>query len=597
MVCLKEKTVNSLFLYGILSIILLFVAVNNHLWLRLDAFPFGADELGHLENGMTVSRILKNPLSFFTLDTIFPHKWGPLHYLVSAVLASIFGYTHMTFMMTGTVLFIILLTITFLIGKSLKNAQAGLLASFILSMYPVVFHFSRKYSYEMAMAATVAFSIFCLIKAGDLEKRSTSLLLGLSIGLGFLSGPRYFLFIAGPLALVLGKCFSGEKRGLRLRNLLLTLGAAFLISLLWYFNKTDFFMKIDRYLVGPMDVLVRGESDPQYYTPRVLFSLENVIFHIRNLTLAQIYPFFGVLFILGLFILARNGFTPGTGIIMTWLFVGYTIFIFIEKCGRFTIQYLPAFAVITSLGITGIRNRLLRVSAVVLIVVIGLSQYLYFSYGDMLFSKNGGNAATRIIQPLFDRHLLRMIGPVEGKTDWSREVVDRWPDTSSLDRDDFNAKLSSLTSPSGATKIFLISDPWMEYVRVLEYFARMNSHPAYLESRFETALFHPIHPTELLENFLSDMNGFDAVIFLSRDKTNDWPAAKRMQEEVIATRSERWPAVSDSNELMLDDSSLRVLQDARKDFELSETIYVENNRFFTGGMYINLYARRDRKQG
>lgn len=594
---MKEKTVNILFLYAGLSIIFLFIAISNHMWLRLDAFPFGADELGHLENGMTVSRILKDPLRFFTLDTIFPHKWGPLHYLVSAILALVFGYTHMTFMMTGTVFFIILLTVTFFIGRSLKNAQTGLLASFILSMYPVMFHFSRKYSYEMAMAATAAFSIFCLIKAGNFEKRRGSLLLGLSMGLGFLSGPRYFLFIIGPLALVLGKYFTGEKRRHRSYNIFLMLGVAFLISLLWYFNKADFFMKINRYLVGPMDVLVRGESDPYYYTPRVLFSLENIIFHIRNLTLAQIYPFFGALFVLGLFILARNGFTTGTGIVMTWLFVPYAIFIFIEKCGRFTIQYLPALAIITSLGIMGIRTRLLKVSAVILIVVIGLSQYLYFSYGDTLFSNNDGNTAARAIRPLFDRHLVKMIEPVEGKTDWSREVVDRWPDTSSLDKGDFNAKLSFLTNADGETKIFLISDPWTEYVRVLEYFARMNSHHAYLDSRFETALFHPIHPTELLEDFLSNINGYDIIIFLSRDRANKWPEAGSMQEEIISTRSERWPPVADSQDLKLNDASLRMLQDAKKDFELNETIYVENNRFFTGGMYINLYARRDREQG
>jgi len=201
----KSKTLPVV--YTFLFLILVFHAVNNYIWLALDNFPFGADELGHLENGITVSRIMRDPLGLFTLETVFPHKLGPLHYFTSLALVLFFGYSHLAFMMTATAFFILLLTVVYLIGKELKDASTGLLAAFILSMYPIVFHFSRKYSYEMAMMATVALSIYSLFKINNFERRNYSLLLGLSIGLGFLAGPRTFIFVAGPLTYILIKAF------------------------------------------------------------------------------------------------------------------------------------------------------------------------------------------------------------------------------------------------------------------------------------------------------------------------------------------------------------------------------------------------------
>ena len=165
-----------LLVYSFLLLIFLFHFVSNLVWLHLDVFPFGADELGHLENGMTISKILKNPLNFFRVETIFPHKWGPLYYLISALLILFFGYSHFTFMMTSSIFFILLLSLVFFIGKKLKDELTGLLAVLILSMYPIVFHFSRKYSYEIAIMVTVAFSILCLLKIDNFENRKYSLL-------------------------------------------------------------------------------------------------------------------------------------------------------------------------------------------------------------------------------------------------------------------------------------------------------------------------------------------------------------------------------------------------------------------------------------
>jgi len=54
----------------IVIVILFLHLITNIVWLSLDAFPFGADELAHLDNGMTISRVIKDPIEFFGAKTI-----------------------------------------------------------------------------------------------------------------------------------------------------------------------------------------------------------------------------------------------------------------------------------------------------------------------------------------------------------------------------------------------------------------------------------------------------------------------------------------------------------------------------------------------
>jgi len=123
----------------------------------------------------------------------------------------------------------------------------------------------------------------------------------------------------------------------------------------------------------------------------------------------------------------------------------------------------------------------------------------------------------------------------------------------------------------------------------------MADHPKFLDSRLQTSLFHPIHPTDMLEGFLAKVDTYDIVIFLSEDEGYKWPAAERIQKELISTRSLRWPSADDAGELRLDNSLLRKLEKAVNKFEFVDSIYVENDRFFKTGLFVNIYANKMNK--
>lgn len=583
----------------------------------MDSFPFGADELGHLKNAMTVSTIIKDPLRFFSLETIFPHKWSPLQYLLSSLLILIFGYTHQTIMLTSTVLFIILIITTYFIGKMIKDKKTGLLSAFIISMYPIVFHFSRKYTLEMVITTAVALSFLCLLKVGNFESRGKSLLFGISFGLGLLASPKYLLFIAGPLGysvvrfiiwtglkLVISKNrpsdFMNDKLLYKRRviNFLLSLGIGALICLPWYYNKMDFFMRIKPYLFVKPGMLIRAESDPNYYFPPVFLSLENLSFYIKSFTIAQAFPFLAIIFVLGLLLLINN--KPGYNLFMLllWIGVSYLICSLIKnKTARYTIEYLPAFAIISALGIMKINLRWLKNSILFIIVIVALSQYFYYSYEDYLFSeKIKQNFFLKRITKIHDSFLLKMYEPKEGETNWSGDIFDHLPDKSNLSRESFGRKIGKLLEENNKsnTCVFLISDPWSEYIRVLEYFLKVENHDKFLDSELTTRLFHPIHPTDMLEDFIKEMDNYDVIIFLSNNKDYDWPSAIKLGKEIVEVRKFRWPKPEGLKELELDNNILKKLDIVKDKFELVDKIYVEPSRVLIyEDLFINIYQRSD----
>lgn len=57
-------------------LILLFHLVNNYIWLKMDSFPFGTDELVHLKNAMMVPISLKINRDFYYELRGVENKYG-----------------------------------------------------------------------------------------------------------------------------------------------------------------------------------------------------------------------------------------------------------------------------------------------------------------------------------------------------------------------------------------------------------------------------------------------------------------------------------------------------------------------------------------
>ncbi|MFH0754517.1 MAG: glycosyltransferase family 39 protein [Candidatus Omnitrophota bacterium] len=110
---------------------------------------------------------------------------------------------------------LILLWSTFGIGRIIYDKRAGLLAAFLLSMFPLVFGLSRQVMLDFPLMCMVTLSIYFLFKTNQFVSRRYSILFGLTFGLAQLTKEAAVIFIAVPLIYYFIKaCFSGcGKRG------------------------------------------------------------------------------------------------------------------------------------------------------------------------------------------------------------------------------------------------------------------------------------------------------------------------------------------------------------------------------------------------
>jgi len=151
--------------------------------------------------------------------------------------------------MTNVIFWIVLLLACYGIGRASHDANAGLLAAFLVSVYPPLFSLSRHFLLDFALTSVVALGFFLFIKSDGFRARAASIAFRAVLGAGMLIKWTYFVFIIGPLFMILfGSLFgilrarrSGERRGRwfgaysrRMRNCAMAISLALMISSVWY---------------------------------------------------------------------------------------------------------------------------------------------------------------------------------------------------------------------------------------------------------------------------------------------------------------------------------------------------------------------------
>lgn len=69
-------------------------------------------------------------------------------------------------------------------------------------------------------------------------------------------------------------------------------------------------------------------------------------------------------------------------LLVSWILIPYLVFTLIEyKSVRYTIPYLPAIGIISSVGILSIQAKKIRFFAIFMIVLVALLQFFAYSYG------------------------------------------------------------------------------------------------------------------------------------------------------------------------------------------------------------------------
>jgi len=217
----------------------LFYAINNYFWLSQNKLSISYDEGIHLWTNLRFVDAFISPEHnrFNALLHANTTHWPPLFHFTASLFNMIFGVSYTVSVMTNMLFFALLIVSLYLIGKKIHSPSAGILASSIVSLYPIIYGYSRLFLLDFALTSVVTFSVYCLIKTDRFKDLSWSIIFGISAGLGMLTKWSYLFFILPLFLYVAIESLRDKEKQLsldRIKNFLMTVVVSFIISSVWY---------------------------------------------------------------------------------------------------------------------------------------------------------------------------------------------------------------------------------------------------------------------------------------------------------------------------------------------------------------------------
>ena len=373
---MRDIKKRNIYIFLILTILLLLHGLNNYYILVKSRYCLNYDSIDYFNHAIEVSQILRSTQlslqSFFhSIDLILDYTFKPPLFFLTAAPFLFLGIDKNIIAMSNLFYFAILLFATYGIGKRLYNFKVGILASFLVSMFPAIFTQSRVIMVDFALTAMVALTFYLFI----LNKFSSfrfSLLAGLVIGLGALTKQSYFIFLV-PILVYFFLQKDNVKNIQKVRGFIFTILSGVLIAVIYYMHvplPLSYYQHSFQYKTHP---------DPFFY----FYTLFN----------HQLFPVFSLFFLgsLVFYIRKKKYFFPV--MIFTLLLV---FSIAPSKQCRFVLPIFPYVAVMISeftLSLSKIRR-----THVAILVLFSLLQYVMISYGGSLFIRY--NPAKKILLDL-----------------------------------------------------------------------------------------------------------------------------------------------------------------------------------------------------
>jgi|GEM_PF-5649919 len=361
----------------LLAGIFLFHAFNNLLWLRMDFTPLH-DDLGyHLSAALSIADssgnivgLLINGLTYHVIN-FYP----ALFHTVMAVSAFIAGRSTVVLIMGNMPFLLLLLVSLYGIGRKMRNPGIGLLAGFILTMYPAIFDLSRFSLPDFALTAMLAAGVCLLMYSEGFSNRRYSLLFGVCLGLGMLTKQIFILFILPPLiTVILNEII--EKRGIEeqvIKNIMTAFFIGLVISIYWY--------------IPPLKQLLQQYVQAGFHEKGTIcspdiFGADSLMFYIRKLYQCQMLMYLFIIFLVGArYWLVTKEHGREKILFFASIIGTYLLFLFIyTKEPKTTLPWLIYFALITAAGLLSLRKAWVRTVAICLLVCFSVIQYMEISF-------------------------------------------------------------------------------------------------------------------------------------------------------------------------------------------------------------------------
>lgn len=400
----------------------LFHVLVNALWLYLDNYPPAWDSAHHLSMTLRWLAFWQAPSLDGIKAVAAASSYSPLSYWLILPFYSLFGRSADVAVLANGALWLgVLLWATYGLGRQVATPRAGLLAAALVSFYPLVVALQRDFLLDVALTAMVALSLWLLLRCGCFDHRGRAVALGLALGLGTLVKWPFPFFLGAPF---LAALYLVARRGGWSRRRLINLGlglavAGGLAAARFLFNWL--FLPQDLYNLGVVSQLVASFSTAAGHPP--WYTLDGLLFYLSTLVNHQASFFSAVLFLAMMPIFFRRA-VRGRLILALSIAVPLILATLLPiKEQRITVPYLPSVAVITAVGLSGIRRRALRTGLVALSLVVGLLQFWAASFGLAALPVDVYWRTSWIELALFQQH------PVQSPRDFQAQPADwRHPD-------------------------------------------------------------------------------------------------------------------------------------------------------------------------
>src|SRR3989338_5613406 len=376
-----------------IGILFIFYAVNNFFWLSLNKLSVTWDEGVHLWMDLRFAKAFINPAHDIFYDLLHADiaQWPPLLYFISGIFNLIFGTSYIVSVMTNMLFFLMLIVSLYLIGKRIHSALVGILAVIILSLYPVVYGYSRLFLLDFALMAIVTFSIYCLIETDSFKNFNWSIAFGISAGFGMLIKWSYVFFVLPSVLFVIIASLGIKKEGFlsRIKNLCIAGITALFIASLWYFMNTE---RSTLLLVELADLIGKNDWHVVEATQWFIMTLNNnmisfLFFSVLLISLAVFYIKLPSKF--KLFITVWYA----VPLIIMWYMVplfelSFQLYVEEWKLTRYFLPIVPCFALISAMGLEYIlTNKRIKNAALCFIFAAGLLQYFNSSFNSNMYKQ------------------------------------------------------------------------------------------------------------------------------------------------------------------------------------------------------------------
>lgn len=296
----------------------------------------------------------------------------------------LFGISEDTAVLQNFLFLLLLVFSVYRIGVIFEDKLTGVLACFQLLCYPAIFGFLRTYFTPLAVTALISFAIFCLLSSNNFTNRLKVFLLAVTftILLKFkLEKPIVYLLC--PIVFYVWQVYKDKKT--KISRLRLNVGV-FLISCLAVILLTYDFIalisKIKYYLVE-----VYGVTKTSQTARDLPFSISIFSVYLTNLFSTQLRKL-GFMFLLpGLFFFFKNKYKY-KWIIICWFLLPYLVYslyyYFMRiRVNYYTVDYLPALALITSYGIRRIlylKPKVMGIIFFTMYIPLNITNYILISH-------------------------------------------------------------------------------------------------------------------------------------------------------------------------------------------------------------------------